>query len=243
MSAIERQGSLGSAAFAERLALGQESAKNGEGGDIGYMDAEEDDRLEDSLKDCPQAGTLSSPQATQVDDNVFGDDTEDEAMKQQLKDKFTTLNAMTYRLKELWAQKSKAQDAGIDSPYEMLDVMRTSIDDQEDGEQKLYDTQVFNAICAIFEETRKNEGLRKFVAGVFSTQDQYYEAKARNRSVNMELEMLQELYNEKETEQEMARLKERQAAKMEAIKAKGAVRAQKAAEKAASGESSKKRKV
>ena len=125
MSAIERQCSLGSAGFAERLALGQESATNGEGAEISYMDAEEDDRREDTLNDCPQAGMLSSPQATQVEDEFDVDDTDSEAMKLELDKKFATLNSKTYHLKELWAKKSKEQEAGIDSPYEMLDAMRT----------------------------------------------------------------------------------------------------------------------
>ena len=111
------------------------------------------------------------------------------------------------------------------------------IDGQEEGEQKVYDSQMFNAICAIFEETRANEDLRKFVAGVFSTQDKYYEAKAVSRSVNMELEILQELYNKQEKEGLLAKLAEQQEAKMMAIKAKGVLKAQKA------GEASKKRKV
>eukprot|EP00966_Prymnesium_polylepis_P334709 7390077-Prymnesium_polylepis.2 len=231
MSACEKQFSLGNADFGERLQNGQQAAKNGEGADISFLNGEEDDRMEDTLQECPPAGiNLKNPQATQdvCEDEQF-EENDTETMKAQLKEKFGTLNAMTYRLKELWAKKSMMGE--IPSPFDMLDNMVASIDNQEDGKQKVYDAEVFNAICALFEETRKNDGLRKFVAEVFATQDNYYEKKAMKRSHTMELHILQEIYNEKELEQELARLKERQSAKMEAIKAKGAFKAQQQVEK------------
>ena len=151
------------------------------------------------------------------------------------------LNSKTYRMKELWAQKSKAAEAGV-SPYDMLDNMRSLIESQhEDGEQYIRDAQVFNAICAIFQETRTNGDLREWVAGLFQCQDAYYKAKANKRETTKELDVLQKLYNEQELEMEMAKLKERQEARMAALAAKGAAKAQRQADKAAGGEPSHKK--
>ena len=79
-------------------------------------------------------------------------------------------------------------------------------------------------------EARTNEALRKFVADVFAAQDAYYKAKSTRHSVNVELRLLTELYNEQELEQEMAKLKERQAVKRAAVQAKGAAKAKREAE-------------
>tara|TARA_R110002072_G_scaffold233254_1_gene390670 strand:+ start:403 stop:1152 length:750 start_codon:yes stop_codon:yes gene_type:complete len=223
--------SLGSAGFNHTLMMGQEAAKNGDGLDVSYMQDEEDDRREDIDQDFPQKTALFDPQATQMDDECEGEDEEDaDALKEEIAHKYATLNIKTYRMRELMGQKMKAGEAG--SPYEMLDAMRSSIEEQEAGEQQTYDAQVFNAICAIFQETRKNEDLRGFVAGLFSSQDEYYKAKVVKRTAGKELAILQELYNEQELEHEMAKLKERQDARMAALAAKSVAQAQRQAEKA-----------
>ena len=72
---------------------------------------------------------LVDPQATQMDDEWEGEDEEDaDALKEEIKEKYATLNIKTYRIKELMGQKMKAGEAG--SPCEMLDAMRSSIEEQ-----------------------------------------------------------------------------------------------------------------
>lgn len=145
-TSLEQSMSFGSADFAERLEAGQMAAKSGDGADISFMDAEENDRLEDTLTDCP-AGISKTPEATQIDDEDDEDEDKDEAMKTELKSKFSTLNSMAYRLKDLWAIKNKAGEvrAGDNkSHYEMMESMHGAIDEQDDGDQKLYNIHVFN---------------------------------------------------------------------------------------------------
>ena len=52
------------------------------------------------------------------------------------------------------------------------------------GEQQTQIVQVFNAICAIFEETQKEEVLREYVAKSSTRQDEYYKAKILKRTAN-----------------------------------------------------------
>jgi 5-methylthioribose kinase len=63
-----------------------------------------------------------------------------------------------------------------------------------------------------------------------------YKVKANKRETTKELNVLQKLYNEQEIQTEMIKLKEKHEARMAALAAKGAAKAQRQADKAAGGE-------
>ena len=244
MTPIERTMSMGSAQFGHNLAMGQEAAANGDGLDFSYMQDDEDDRREDIEQDFPQTIPLSNPQATQMDDEYAETEEGEEElnkMKAELSEKFSSLTAKTFRMKELLMHKMEA--GKVESPYDMIDAMRTKLGEQEKGEQFNRDAQVFNAICAIFQETRRNEDLRGWLAGLFACQHEYYKAKNIRQSARKEFDILQNMYNEQEVETEMAKLKARQEARMAVLTSKNEEKAKRKAEKALAKEGEKKAKA
>ena len=98
---------------------------------------------------------------------------------------------------------------------------------------------MMNAIVPLFQACRENVTLRKWMAALFGGVDEYYETKHRRAAIDEELTILAKLYNEQELEQELKRLKDKQAARLAAVSAKGKAKADKQLEKdAAKAESS-----
>ena len=156
----------------------------------------------------------------------------DAAMLATLREKYDKLNGMAYRLKDLFAMKEKllSNPAGT-GPYSTLHEMHLAVTDMEEGDDKEQATQMFNAIAEIFEVARSNEGLREFAAKVFSGQRDYYQIKAEKQAVDTEMRVLQGLYHELEMKNHIARLREQQEQRLEAIKVKGRKKAAKEAAK------------
>ena len=195
----------------------------------------------------PAGGLMDAPVATQQELVDLGDDDDDRTALDALTEKYPTLTAKTFRMRELLAEKLKLDEAG--DPFELITSMHDTVEGMPDGEDKLQSTQMFNAVAAVFESARKNEGLRVFSAELFSALKSYYETKEHKMAVTTEYNQLNKLYNEQEYEKMMAdfdRKKAERASMLERkVAAKAAAVAAKAAAKASAsgGSSSKKQKM
>eukprot|EP00966_Prymnesium_polylepis_P024146 556261-Prymnesium_polylepis.1 len=107
-----------------------------------------------------------------MDDEGCDEEDENEehvAFKNEIKEKFATLNIKTYRM----VQKMTAAEAG--SPYDMLDAMRASIDELEEARRgRMKVCGVLLRACSL-------------------AKDEYYKAKVIKRAAGKELAILQQL--------------------------------------------------
>lgn len=209
--------SIGDSEFADRLAAGQAAAKDGE-----MIYEEEPEWLSGHNKLQPP------PVATQSED-VWGAEDNEELITKVKKD-HPDLTSKTFRVKQLLTTKASIdQKAGVDS-YDLLTEMHDSIDDMEDGEDKKNDTAMYNAIYTIYETARNNASLRNFMADLFAAQRQYYNDKEEKKTINAELKVLNDLYNEQEEKQMMEALANKRRAREATLQQKAEAKATKLAE-------------
>jgi len=246
--------SIGDAAFAANLAAGVAAAADGDTVDPTDVDAEMEELLAFAKKQLsfggageaggiPAGGLMAAPVATQAGDVDLGDDEgDDDRALELLKEKYSTLNAKTYRMKDLMAEKHKMEDAG--DPYDLMNSMHDSVEGMTDGEDKMQSVQMFNTVAAVFESARHNEGLRVFCAELFTAQKAYYETKERMLEVTTEYKQLGKLYDEQMYAKAMEELERKKAEREAMLEKKGKAKAEKAAAKAAaSGSAAKKQKM
>jgi len=175
---------------------------------------------------------MPAPDGTQFDEDADNDAGEDDRTLELLKEKYATLNAKTFRMKDLYAKKHELQMNPIKDPYLIMSEMHDSVEDMDIGEDKTQAVQMFNLFHAIFEINRKNQATLEFAAELFTAQRDYYNRKKVKREIDAELAQLSELYDEQETEQTMNALYEKQRARKAILEAKGTAKAEKkAAEK------------
>ena len=253
-------GSIGDAAFAANLAAGVAAAAEGDTVDPTDVDSEMQELLSFAEKQLsiggageaggiPAGGLMEAPVATQQEIDI-GDDEDDDRALELLKEKYPTLNAKTYRMKDLMAEMAEFEMTS--DPYELMTTMHDTVEGMPDGEDKMQSVQVFNAVSAVFECARTNSGLRDFCAEVFNAQKQYCDTKARKFEVTTELKQLGKLYDDELYMKAMADLERKKTERMAMLEKKGKVKAEKAAAKAAatakaaaasSGSASKKQKM
>lgn len=232
---VERQASIGTAAFAEQLKIGQQLAAAGTTtGTADLVDAEQQERIEEAeARGLPALPAL--PAMTQQEDFGGSEDGSagglDDGKVDKIAELYPTLNAKSYRQKDLFAEKHKMNERARPQPFDMLEAMATRIEAMDGGEQKTNDVAMMNAIVPLFQACRENEGLRDWMADLFGGVKEYYDMKDRRAAIDEELTILAKLYNDQELEQEMKRLKDKQAARLASVSAKGKAKADKQAAK------------
>ena len=182
---VARQPSIGGTAFAEQMTTGLSSAENGEATDPSTME------VEDAAADVAELQPAPA-ESQEMDDDASGDD---DRVLEIMKEKYPTLNAKTFHMKTLLAEKIKICDAQCD-PYPLLRAMHQNCESMPEGDDKVHSIQMFNSVSAIFEVARSNHRLRGFLADVFTTQRNYHINKTKKREINTELRQQQQLYDE-----------------------------------------------
>ena len=157
----------------------------------------------------------------------------DDGLVDKLSEAYKSLNAKSYRQKDLYAERHLLLEQSKEDPFELLEAMASGIEAQDEGETKANDVATFNAIVPMFSAARETPGLRDFLAKLFGSLDTYYKNKERRAEIDNELAILADLYNTQEMEAEMERLKARQEARRAALDTKGRAKADKMTEKAA----------
>ena len=235
---LTRQASIGTAAFAEQLKIGQELAASGAATNTADLaDAEQQERIEEA--EARAGMQLPAMPAMTQQEEPGSDDGFDDGLVDKISEAHLTLNAKSFRQKDRFAEKYKMDERAGPQPFDMLEEMGARIEAMDDGEQKTNDVAMMNAIVPLFQACRENENLRDWIANLFGGLKDDYETKHRRAAIDEELKILAKLYNEQELEQEMERLKAKQAARLAAVSAKGKAKADKQIEKdAAKAESS-----
>ena len=231
---MSRQPSIGSATFASQLDAPNKdtAAGNVSAAPMDMLEMESQARV-DSLSRSSASTLAPVPQATQEIDTDDGDTNFDDGLVDKLSEAYQTLNAKSYRQKDLYAERHLLLEQSKDDPFEMLEAMAAGIEAQDEGETKANDVATFNAIVPMFSAARETPGLRDFLAKLFGSLDTYYKNKERRAEIDNELAILADLYNKQEMEAEMERLRARQEARRAALDTKGRAKADKMTEKAA----------
>ena len=234
---VARQESIGTAAFAEQLKIGQELAAAGTtAGTADLADAE----IQERIQEAEARGMMPAlPAMTQQEDLGGSDDGLDDGKVDKISELYPDLNRKSYRQKDLFAEKHTMGERAGPQPFEMLEQKAEFIEAMEEGEGKTNSIYMMNAIVPLFQACREDKATRDWMASLFGGVKQYYDTKTRRAEIDEELTILAKLYNEQELEQEMKRLKDKQAARLAAVSAKGKAKADKQREKEdAKGESS-----
>ena len=168
----------------------------------------------------------------------------DDAKETALKESYPDKNRLSYAMKNHYAEMHKINlemEQAMD-PFVMMGDMSYAIMQKPDDENKRKDLSVLNTIVALFNAARENPDLRNFVADLFGAQKTYYDNKLRRAEINEELTILHKLYNEKELEDAVQAVKDRQAAREAAgtVQAKGKAKAENDIKKAADAKKQKK---
>ena len=228
--------SLGVASFSDDLVRGQQVAADGEIQDDGFQN----DRMDDIKADFPSNAPAMSPAMAPApvatlrndDDDDDEDDTFAKFLVDELKGKFQSRTSKTARMKALWAKLHQFNEREAVNPYEVLQKMLDDVQSMPESDQKIHDVQMVNAVIALFQVGRQKPGLRKFLAQLFTAQASYYNDKEERKAVDVELGILNKLYNEQEWEQRMDELRKQQEERTESLKNKGKAKAEKEAAKA-----------
>lgn len=181
--------------------------------------------MEDLDEELAALEMKNVPSMTQEE---LDDDSDGEHVLAAVKEKYTNLNAMSYRLKDLHAQLCILLKRGSKNPYDMLLEMQALIDSMDDGDDKQQSIQAFNTIIVLFSAVRENDDLRVFVADLFSSFNNYREDKPKITELRQEINIINDVYAEQENLQVMTALKEKQAARRAQLAVKGAAVAEKA---------------
>ena len=220
---IARQGSIGSgnSAFAVRLAEAQAASANDEM--MHPAEGAEDDEPE--WLHWHENKMQPAPQASQEMEEEYHVEAYDDRELVLLDEKYATLNAKTFRMKDLMAKREMHELKAGQDPYELMSNMYETIEAMPEGEDKNDSIHVWNGIYTIFETGRKNANLRAFLADLFPAQRDFYLVQKEKREIADELRMLSKLYDEQELEQTMKALKEKQEKRKASIEAKAVAKA------------------
>ena len=90
-----------------------------------------------------------------------------------------------------------------------------------DTDDKTQQTAMFNTVVNLFDTCRYNEGMRNFLANLFANLKNYYDMKDLRSELDEEMQLLTKLYNEKEMQDAVKALAEKQAARAAALQLKG----------------------
>lgn len=245
---VERQASIGTAAFAEQLKIGQQLAVTGTTtGTADLVDAEQQERIEEAEARKQNPAMPAMPAQTQMEEDDLGgsDDGLDDGLADKLSEAYPDLNRKSYRLKDLFGEQHKINERAGANPFDLLEEKAAFIEALEEGEGKTNAIAMMNAIVPLFQACRDNAPTRKWMSELFGGLYDYYETKQKRAAIGEELKILQKLYNDQELEQEMERLKAKQAQRLVNVSAKGKAKAEKQlakdAEKAESSEAKKAR--
>ena len=90
-----------------------------------------------------------------------------------------------------------------------------------DTDDKIQQTAMFNTVVNLFDTCRYNDGMRNFLANLFANLKNYYDMKDLRSELDEEMQLLTKLYNEKEMQDAVKALAEKQAARAAALQLKG----------------------
>ena len=235
---VGQQGSIGVQGFADDLVGKLQGAKVGD--DDGY------DQFLDAAEQEQRAGgqSLLAAPPMQTQPAYEEEEEEDEDEAEALNQKYETLTSKTFRMKALASKRhelsQEATKAG--NPFEIIADMYETIDAMPDDDDKINSIEMWNAVVALFQAARHNEGLREFTSLVFSSQKSYYNNKKEMTVVNNELKLLQDLYDKQEQTAVMKALKDKQQARKMSLESKVQEKATKKAAEEAEKEAKKQRK-
>ena len=185
-----------------------------------------DQDLADRIEEAEKGSMAPVPQMTQeAMDDEDGD--EDDSKVGQLKELFPDLNKMSYALKHKHTELCLLTERAGTNPYDMLSEMQEGIEEMTQTPDKEQSTTAFNTLVTLFAAARENEGLRTFVADLFTSLNHYKEDKPKIAVLREEIKILNTLYDEKEEETALAALRAKQQARQQAVAAKGAAQADK----------------
>lgn len=226
--------SIGAEGFAERLQLGLTAAGNGDvHSDFQITGIDEAEEFLQQAQNQLDAGPKLTSAPMQTQEAASDDEEEDDidvAFKEEVNERFESLNAKTFRMRELLKVKMDS-DAGED-PYELMQAMHDAVEAAPKDE----DVVMFNTIDVMFETARSNPELLDFLARVFAAQQAYYTRKAKVGAATRELRALHELYDKQEEEVAMAALRRKQEQRAEQLANKVKASADKKAAKKAAKE-------
>lgn len=221
---------LSSVAFGEQVAAANAAAANGQlAMDTDFVDAALQERVEEA--EARAGGLIQIPVASMVDNGIGAEDVDD-GLRDQLKEAYGgSCNTLSCRSKALYAEKHTIISEESVDPFEVTEKMALMVQDQPYSEQKNSDIHLMNIDIVLFEEARKNPALRDFLAEQFGALKVHYDQKERRAELDEHLKILEDLYNEKELENAMRVIKEKQDARKLALEEKGKAKADKQREK------------
>lgn len=221
--------SLSSATFGQQVDAASAAAAQGQlAMDADFVDAALQEKVEDA--EARAGGLIQIPVAS-MECGGIGAEEVDDGLRDQLKEAYgNSCNTLSCHMKNLYAEKHTilSEESGGD-PFEITEKMALNVSDQEDSEQKKSDIRLMNIDIVLFEEARKNPALRDFLAEQFGALKAHYDKKERRAELDEHLKILEDLYNEKELENALRVIKEKQEARKLALEAKGKAKAEKAA--------------
>ena len=173
-----------------------------------------------------KADLMSVPEATQAECIADYTENADGRKLDELKEKFPTKNAMSYRQKDLIAAKIKMDSDKTfqmeqEDVFGMLQTQYDAIKEMPDTDDKIQQTAMFNTVVNLFDTCRYNDGMRNFLANLFANLKNYYDMKDLRSELDEEMQLLTKLYNEKEMQDAVKALAEKQAARAAALLLKG----------------------
>jgi len=231
---VSREGSIGVENMANLIIGAVQSTNTIATDDI--INAKKNDEEPEWLQKPDPLVLMPAPDGTQLDEDADSNAGEDDRALEHLKEKYGTLNAKTFRMKDLYTQKHELNINPIKDPYMIMSEMHDWVEDMDEGDEKLHSVQMFNLLHAVFEMNRKNQATLEFAADLFTAQREYYTRKKNKREVDTELVQLTQLYDEQEMQQTMNALYEKQKQRKAMLEAKGTAKAEKkAADKADGG--------
>ena len=167
--------------------------------------------------------TSEFPMLTDNDNEV------DYAKVKALQDTYDTLNKKSYHLKDMTAEmcaldekKTEMTESG-EVPLDMFLALANEVDTTyaDGSEEKKDANKMMRVILALFKEARTNKELREWLVKFFTSTKNYYDIKEKRSELKQEIRILNKLYDEQETKQQMASLKQKQAERRVDVKRKG----------------------
>ncbi len=179
----------------------------------------EDDLLDDALATDGIDQVLAEIPQSMQDGGGYGygaalaeeKEIEEEMMPELVQD-FTTLTALTREIHAADAEKMQFVELYENArPHDQLHK-RKEVIQQMTGEEKKYNTKLFNASVVMFKAAKEDSGFRKWFAKFAKQTDDYYSLKTTRKKLLIKIKLLNKIRDEKE----MENFKEKQRKRREA---------------------------